>query len=289
MEAKGTRDYRAEKPFLICIDSDGCAFDTMEIKHKECFIPAMIQAFDLQPVSRYAREAWEYVNLYSRMRGMNRFLTLLLTLDALKTHPAAIEREFTPPALPEIRAWAERSANLNNASLEAEPQTEEIRRTLDWSLDCNKRIRELVKNVPPFPYAAPSVRLLAEKADIVVVSATNEDALLREWEHGGLLPLVKRVCGQESGSKKEVIRSIRDHYDRDHILMMGDAPGDRKAAEENSVSFYPILPNAESKSWKRFLEGDAETFFTGRNREEMLGERYEEFLLSLPEKAPWQE
>ena len=22
---------------LVCIDSDGCVFDTMELKHKECF------------------------------------------------------------------------------------------------------------------------------------------------------------------------------------------------------------------------------------------------------------
>ena len=26
--------------FLVGIDSDGCAFDTMELKHKECFIPS---------------------------------------------------------------------------------------------------------------------------------------------------------------------------------------------------------------------------------------------------------
>ena len=25
--------------FFVGIDSDGCAFDTMEIKHKECFAP----------------------------------------------------------------------------------------------------------------------------------------------------------------------------------------------------------------------------------------------------------
>ncbi len=28
--------------FFIGIDSDGCAFDTMEIKHKECFCPQTI-------------------------------------------------------------------------------------------------------------------------------------------------------------------------------------------------------------------------------------------------------
>jgi len=29
--------------FFVGIDSDGCAFDTMEIKHKECFTPNTIK------------------------------------------------------------------------------------------------------------------------------------------------------------------------------------------------------------------------------------------------------
>ena len=35
-------------PFLVGIDSDGCAFDTMELKHKECFIPVTINYWELQ-------------------------------------------------------------------------------------------------------------------------------------------------------------------------------------------------------------------------------------------------
>ena len=33
---------KPEKEFFIGIDSDGCAFDTMEIKQKECFCPNFI-------------------------------------------------------------------------------------------------------------------------------------------------------------------------------------------------------------------------------------------------------
>ena len=71
-------DYRPSKEYLVCIDSDGCVFDTMEIKHKECFCPAVVQAFSLQPVSRYVREIWDFLNLYSRDRGRNR-LTFLFS------------------------------------------------------------------------------------------------------------------------------------------------------------------------------------------------------------------
>ena len=70
--------------FLIAIDSDGCAFDSMEIKHKECFIPNFINYFHLQPISKYAREAAEFTNLYSKTRGANRFPAYLLALDLLE-------------------------------------------------------------------------------------------------------------------------------------------------------------------------------------------------------------
>ena len=31
--------YTKQKDFLICVDSDGCAMDTMDIKHFRCFGP----------------------------------------------------------------------------------------------------------------------------------------------------------------------------------------------------------------------------------------------------------
>ena len=62
--------------FLVGIDSDGCVFDSMELKHKECFVPNFINHYGLQGVSKYAREAAEFVNLYSKSRGANRFPAL---------------------------------------------------------------------------------------------------------------------------------------------------------------------------------------------------------------------
>ncbi|HUU54575.1 MAG TPA: HAD family hydrolase, partial [Armatimonadota bacterium] len=41
------RDFAPQHEFFVGIDSDGCAFDTMEIKHKECFIPNIIKHWDL--------------------------------------------------------------------------------------------------------------------------------------------------------------------------------------------------------------------------------------------------
>ena len=47
-------DLKPKYDFFVGIDSDGCAFDTMEIKHKECFCPNIINYWGLQGVSKYA-------------------------------------------------------------------------------------------------------------------------------------------------------------------------------------------------------------------------------------------
>ena len=244
------------KDFLVCIDSDGCVFDTMEIKHKECFCPSYINYFGLQAVSKYARDAWDFVNLYSATRGMNRFLVLLMCLDLLKTRKEVLERGFVAPDLPELRAYTQAGKPLNNAGLEEylqeHPESEEIRNVLAWSYDVNERIGEMVHSVPPFPHVRESLEKLGEFADIVIVSATQTLALEREWAEHDLLKLVTSVKGQEAGSKKEVIASLKDNYAPGHVLMSGDAPGDRDAAKSNGALFYPIWPDKEAAAWAQF-------------------------------------
>ena len=82
--------------FFVGIDSDGCAFDTMEIKHKECFAPNIIKHWHLQAVSKYAREAAEFVNLYSKWRGINRWPALVMVFDLLRERPEVQARQHCP-------------------------------------------------------------------------------------------------------------------------------------------------------------------------------------------------
>src|SRR5512143_2748137 len=90
--AKPLTEMQPKFKFFIGIDSDGCAFDTMEIKHKECFIPNIINYWNLQAVSKFAREAAEFVNLYSKWRGINRFPALVMVFDLLAQRPEVLER-----------------------------------------------------------------------------------------------------------------------------------------------------------------------------------------------------
>ncbi|MHC4982706.1 MAG: HAD family hydrolase, partial [Planctomycetota bacterium] len=88
--------FEKTKDFFIGIDSDGCAFDTMEVKHKECFIPNIINYWDLQAVSRFARRAAEFVNLYSKWRGINRFPALMMVFDLLAEWDEPLSRGYEP-------------------------------------------------------------------------------------------------------------------------------------------------------------------------------------------------
>ena len=52
--ARPLAELEPRHEFFIGIDSDGCAFDTMEIKQKECFCPAFVKAFGLQAEMNYS-------------------------------------------------------------------------------------------------------------------------------------------------------------------------------------------------------------------------------------------
>ena len=75
-------EFKPEKEFFIGIDSDGCVFDTMEVKHKEFFCPNTVKYFGLFAISKYVRETWDFVNLYSVTRGINRFPALVKVMES---------------------------------------------------------------------------------------------------------------------------------------------------------------------------------------------------------------
>src|SRR3954469_11871676 len=111
------RNFQKRNEFFIGIDSDGCAFDTMEVKHKECFIPNIINSYNLAGVSKYAREAAEFVNLYSKSRGINRFPALIETLEWLARRPE-VEARGCKISIPRgLEDWIARETKLANPAL----------------------------------------------------------------------------------------------------------------------------------------------------------------------------
>ena len=111
------RDFKPSEAFFVGIDSDGCIFDSMEIKHKECFAPMFIKHFELQAVSKYAREVWEFVNLYSKTRGANRFPALSTAIKLLGARHQVQARGVKMPDLTALDEWIKRETKLGNATL----------------------------------------------------------------------------------------------------------------------------------------------------------------------------
>jgi phosphoglycolate phosphatase-like HAD superfamily hydrolase len=263
----------------------------MEVKHKECFIPNIVKHYGLAAIAKYVREAAEFINLYSHWRGINRFPGLTMTLDLLADRPEVARRKFAVPSATGLRSWIARETKLANPTLKAEIEATgdpDLARALAWSEDVNRSIHELVHNVPPFPYVRESLEALQGKADVMVVSATPGEALKREWEEHDLKRYVALIAGQEMGSKKEHLElATAGRYPRSHVLMVGDAPGDLKAAESNGALFYPIDPGLEDESWQRFFEEALPRFFAGTYAGPYMIEQIARFEKRLPHKPPW--
>lgn len=285
------RELEPKHEYLVAIDSDGCAFDSMEIKHKECFIPNFIKYMGLQPVSKYAREACEFTNLYSKWRGANRFIAYTLALDLLEERPEVQARNANIPKLQGVRDWIDRESKLGNPTLKVEVEKTDdpdLKQALEWSLAVNETVADIVHGVPPFPLVRESLEKLSEKADIIVCSATPNEALRREWQEHDIAKYTRIIAGQEMGSKAEHIHlASNGKYAQDKVLMIGDAPGDMKAARVNSAKFFPINPGHEEKSWERFYNEVADAFLSGKYTADYEAELIEEFDTFLPEVPPW--
>jgi phosphoglycolate phosphatase-like HAD superfamily hydrolase len=284
-------ELRPEKEFFIGIDSDGCVFDTMEVKHKEFFIPNAVKYFGLFAISKYVRETWEFVNLYSVTRGINRFPALVKVIDLLDQRPEIKELSFELPDMEPLRQWINGETRLGNPAFieyvrnNPHPALEPV---LRWTLAVNEDIAAWLRNTPPFPYARKSIEKLSTAVDAIVVSQTPLEALTREWQEHSINSYVRAIAGQELGTKTQhITMAAKGKYPDDKILMIGDAPGDYKAATDNGALFFPVLPGHENRSWRLFFEEALDMFITGRYKGDYQDRLISEFRKTLPDKPSW--
>ena len=282
--------------FFVGIDSDGCAFDTMGIKQRECFAPWMIAYFDLQPVAEVARQCKEFADLFSKTRGANRHKTIKRILtELLPCHPVVKHLGFKVPQFAHYFAWVENEKSLLSdeglkAAIEASSGQGrvELKRVLAWSRRVNWAIAQIVKKIPPFPFVRESLEKMQAVADVVVVSATPGEALQREWAEHNIADFAAVIAGQEMGSKKQHLAlAAAGKYQPNNILMIGDAPGDLAAARANKALFYPINPGKEEASWKRFHDEGLDVFLAGEYAGKYEAKLIAEFDACLPEEPPW--
>ena len=289
--AKVLVDYQPKTDFFVGIDSDGCVFDAMEIKHKECFIPSTIKCWNLQPVAKYARETAEFVNLYSKWRGTNRWPALVKVFELLAEREEVLARQARVPRAEKLKAFIASGAALSDKGLRGymlEHPDPELEQALGWSLVVNQAIEDMVQGVPPFPYVRESLQKMQGKVDLMVVSATPLEALVREWGEHDLARYMAVIAGQEMGTKQQHLQlAAKGKYRDDHILLIGDAPGDRDAAHAVHALYYPINPGHEEASWRRFHAEALQKFLDGSYAGAFEAALIAEFEALLPATPPW--
>ncbi len=259
---KTLNEYVKNSDFLVCVDSDGCAMDTMDIKHFKCFGPCMITEWGLEEWEDELLDRWNEINLYSMTRGINRFLGLAMELEE-------INEKYTPiEGIAEFSAWTKEAPELSNKSVKAMAEStdsEIFKKALSWSLAVNEGINALPDDSKvPFEGAKEALKAAHEVADVAIVSSANPEAVEEEWGRYGLMDYVSVCTAQDVGSKPFIISKMLEiGFDKDHVLMVGDAPGDQSAAEKNGVLFYPILVRHEKESWERFKDEALPKFIDG--------------------------
>lgn len=247
-------NFNKKKEYLICIDSDGCAIDTMDVKHIKCFGPCMVNEWNLEVWKDEILQSWNEVNLYTLTRGINRFKGLAIALAEIN------EKYIRIDGINEYLNWINTTKELSNESLEKEIKNNTgnltcIKKALAWSIDVNKCINTLgYEEKLPFEGVAEAIKKANSIADVAIVSSANEKAVLEEWEYHSLLNDVDIVLTQNIGSKAYCISKLLEKgYNKENVLMVGDALGDYEAAKSNEVLYYPILVRNEKQSWNNFI------------------------------------
>ncbi len=257
--------FKRKREYLVCVDSDGCAMDTMEIKHTRCFGPCAIREWRLESWGTEVQKRWNEINLYTMTRGINRFKGLAKLLKEVDSTYKPIE------GLTDLLHWVDSAKELSNKNLEEAVKDSEspmLAKALNWSKAVNEAVKQLEEREKlPFEGAAEGLRVIHERADVAIVSSANQQAIEEEWRCHNLLQYTDILLSQDAGTKAYCIgRLLEKGYETDHVLMVGDAPGDQAAAEENGVLYYPILVKQEKKSWDRLRREALERFLRGTYR-----------------------
>ncbi len=242
-------EFEKKHDFVICIDSDGTAIDSMDIKHKQCFGPIMVDIFGLEANKDAILARWNEINLYSLTRGINRFKGLAKALTEVNVQYQKIQD------IDALNKFATTSSELSNASLKREidsSPSEILSKALEWSNKVNEAIASLnPDDKKSYLGVKECLEMASSFADIIVLSSANREAVLEEWEKEDLLQFVSLIFAQDSGSKLDGLKlMLSKGYEANNILMLGDAPSDLDAARAANVNFYPILVRQEDQSWK---------------------------------------
>jgi phosphoglycolate phosphatase-like HAD superfamily hydrolase len=271
--------FSKQQDYLLCIDSDGTAMDAMNSKHKKCFGPCFVSEWGLDSNRHEVLNIWNEVNLYSKTRGFNRFLTLVEVLKRINGKCQDISELDT------LANWVESAPELSNRCLKEEIEKKDsavLKKALSWSLAVNMEIAKLTsEDNKPFEGVKDCLEYAFGKVDISVISSANMNAIFEEWGHFDMLKYIGAMTSQEIGTKEQCIsKMLQKGYKAENVLMIGDAFPDIEAAKANGVFFYPILPDKEKECWTKLREFYLGELITGNyqnHQEKLIKKFYDNF------------
>ncbi len=268
-----------DKKFFIGIDSDGTAFDSMTIKHTDSFIPAMLEVWNLYDVKERAAEIEQKINLYSKTRGVNRFPGQLMTFQRM-AEEGLFSEDFS-----DLEAFVNSGRGFSTKALEEFAQecgSQFMQKVVEWNRRSDELFSKNCEGIMPFKYVRESLEKAIPTANIGVISSATKEGLETDWKSGGIAEFTSVILGKENGTKKEQLKSVADgKYDKDCILMIGDAIGDLEAAKSINALFYPIVAGKEVESWKKFHDEALKMFFECKYSGEYEKKLIDEFYMSF--------
>lgn len=276
------KKWNKNKKFFVGVDSDGTVFDSMTVKHKEAFIPAMIEEWKLDNYKEDLYDTAERINLYSSERGINRFPGLVRTFEDMEKlcgedfpiHDYKALKDFVNSGLPMSNSGLEKYISKHPSAF--------LEQVLHWSKHADDMFSHAAEKLMPFMHVDDVLKELHKSADIMVVSAASYSGLFKDWTRAGLTKHTDGIAGQEFGSKSDQLAyALKSGYCKENCLMIGDGIGDMTAAKDNGILFYPIIPLREEESWKRLKNEYLAHFLEGNYSGEIENSLCKEFIMSL--------
>jgi len=265
--------FKPANEFFIGIDSDGAAFDTMNIKHLKSFVPAALEIWDFGSFRSDVPDIWAMLALYSTNRGINRFISLANMFAEIReraTDNGIINSKILDSIAPDpspLKDFISQSYALSTAALERwiqdhpAPMFDDV---LRWNTRSDELYEKLTKGLLPYSNVESTLKIMRQKADIMVVSSAPAKNLDKDWAFSGLDNYIDLLASQEIGDKKYQLKiAAAGKYPAQKILMLGDSPSDLEAAHSNNALFYPVLPGREDESWMLLRDRALPLFFSG--------------------------
>lgn len=268
------------KNYAFCVDSDGCVMDTMTPKHRFCFGPEAIKMWNLLPWEKEAEKRWEEINLWQKTRGINRFQGIYRFLYEFRGKISEADE------LPRLEHWLQTTGEYSERALAEEVKktgSKLLQQVLDWSDKVNESINQITKEkTRVFTGAKDIISRICKETDIYIISSANREAVCREWEEASVLNYVTECMTQEKGTKCECLKKVCAlGYESSHVLMVGDALGDKESADVAGIPFFPILAGKEEESWQEGRKSAFPAWLNGNYTKEMRQKYERQFYQNL--------